>query len=210
MFSLMSLDLYLAYVLASALLILMPGPIVTLTVANSLAHGARRGMLTVLGASAGSGVLLGLGALGMAWILDMLSHWFDWIRWIGAAYLIFLGLKQWNSKPVDLSHGAADKGPVLSVMAHGFLVAVTNPKTILFYAAFFPQFIDAEQPLGPQLTLMSVTFVVLALILDNGYALLAGRVGRWLGGAKQGRIRNRITGGLLMITGAGLALVRRN
>jgi homoserine/homoserine lactone efflux protein len=202
MFSLMSLDLYLAYVLASALLILMPGPIVTLTVANSLAHGARRGMLTVLGASAGSGVLLGLGAIGMAWILDVLSHWFDWIRWIGAAYLIFLGLKQWNAKPVDLSHGAADKGPVLSVMAHGFLVAVTNPKTILFYAAFFPQFIDAEQPLGPQLTLMSVTFVVLAL--------LAGRVGRWLGGAKQGRIRNRITGGLLMITGAGLALVRRN
>ncbi|MEK9752630.1 MAG: LysE family transporter [Rhodospirillaceae bacterium] len=206
----MSFDLYIAYVLASALLILMPGPIVTLTVANSLAHGATRGMLTVLGASAGSAVLLGVGALGMAWLLDVLSHWFDWIRWIGAAYLIFLGLRQWNAKPADLAQGKADKGPVFSVMAHGFLVAVTNPKTILFYAALFPQFIDASAPLGPQLTLMSVTFVVLALILDNGYAIMAGRVGRWLGGAKQGRIRNRITGGLLMITGAGLALVRRS
>ncbi len=205
----MTTDLYLAYVLATVVLVLMPGPIVTLTVANSLAHGASRGFLTTCGSTVGTAVLLSLGGFGMVWVLDFLSAWFDWIRWIGAAYLIFLGLRQWNAKPTDLSKGKADKGPVISVIAHGFIVAVTNPKTILFYAAFFPQFIDAEKPLGPQLVIMCVTFAVIAFILDNGYAIMAGRVRRWLGGAEQGRIRNRITGGLLMLTGAGLALVRR-
>jgi len=205
----MSFDLYLAYCLATALLVLMPGPIVTLVVANSLAHGAPRGLLTSAGSTLGSAVLLALGAFGMAWALAVLSEWFDWIRWIGAAYLLFLGLKQWNAKPADLGHGKADKGPVFSVMAHGFIVAVTNPKTILFYAAFFPQFLDPARPLGPQLLIMSVTFVVIAFALDSSYALVAGRIRPWLSGAEKGRLRNRITGGLLMLTGAGLALVRR-
>jgi len=205
----MALDLYIAYVLATAALVLMPGPIVTLTVANSLAHGAGRGILTVLGASTGSAVLLAAGALGMAWVLSELSGWVDWIRWIGAAYLIYLGIRQWRAKPVDLKDAKADKGPVTSVMLHGFIVAVTNPKTILFYAAFFPQFIDTTRPLGPQLWLMSLTFVGIALTLDSGYALLAGKLRRWLSGPEKGRLRNRITGSLLMLTGAGLALVRR-
>ncbi len=204
-----SYDLYIAYVLATSALVLMPGPIVTLTVANSLAHGAGRGVLTVLGSSAGTGVLLGLGALGMAWMLTALSEWIVWIRWIGAAYLIFLGIKQWRATPVDLKDAHADKGPVASVLLHGFVVAVTNPKTILFYVAFFPQFLDTSRPLGPQLWLMCLTFVVIAMVLDSGYAILAGHLRRWLTGSEKGRLRNRITGSLLMITGAGLALVRR-
>lgn len=204
-----SMDLYIAYVLATAALIAMPGPIVTLTVANSLAHGAGRGLLTVVGATVGSGVLLAMGALGLAWLISLLSQWFDWIRYIGAAYLIFLGLRQWRAAPVELGQAQADKGPVASVMFHGFVVAVTNPKTILFYAAFFPQFLDMARPLTPQLLVMTVTFLVLALVLDSSYALLAGRLRRWLSGAEKGRLRNRITGGLLMITGAGLAMVRR-
>ncbi|MBT6093408.1 MAG: LysE family translocator [Rhodospirillaceae bacterium] len=202
-------DLYIAYVLATTALVLMPGPIVTLTVANSLAHGAGRGVLTVAGATAGSGVLLACGALGLAWVLSELSEWVNVIRWVGAAYLIFLGVRQWRSKPVDLDDAHADKGRVASVVLHGFVVAVTNPKTILFYAAFFPQFIDTARPLEPQLWIMSATFLVIGFSLDSGYAMMAGRLRRWLSGANKGRLRNRITGSLLMITGAGLALVRR-
>jgi homoserine/homoserine lactone efflux protein len=205
----MPFDVYVAYVLATSLLVLMPGPIVTLTVANSLAHGATRGVLTVCGATAGSAVLLALGAFSMAWVFTLLSEWIIWIRWIGAGYLIFLGIRQWRAKPIDLRDARADKGPVLSVLAHGFLIAITNPKTILFYVAFFPQFLDASQALGPQLAVMGVTFVVIAFTLDNGYALLAGRLRHWLTGADKGRLRNRLTGSLLMITGVGLALVRR-
>lgn len=206
----MELDIYLAYVLASALLIVMPGPIVTLVVANSLTHGTRTGLATAVGSTLGSGVLLALGGFGMAWVLGLLSDWLMWLRWAGAAYLIYLGIRQWRAPVHGLEDTTADTGPPKVVFLHGFIVAVTNPKTILFYVAFFPQFIDAAQPLGLQLTIMCATFLVLAVILDGSYALLAGRLRPWLSGEKRGRIRNRITGGLLMITGAGLALVRKN
>ena len=203
-------DLYIAYMLATTALILMPGPIVTLTVATSLAHGARHGILTVCGATIGSGVLLALGALGMAWAFAFLSGWFSVIRWAGADYLIFLGVKQWRARPVALNDAHTNEGPVAAVLMHGFVVAVTNPKTILFYAAFFPQFLDTSRALGPQLWVLSLTFVVIAFTLDSCYATMAGRLRRWLTGAERGLLRNRITGGLMMITGAGLALMHRN
>lgn len=206
----MELDIYLAYVLASAALILMPGPIVTLVVANSLAHGTRTGIATSVGSSLGTAVLLGAGGFGMAWALALLSDWIMWLRWAGAAYLIYLGIRQWRAPVHGLEDTTADHGSFRQVFAHGFVVAITNPKTILFYVAFFPQFIDAAAPLGPQLTIMCVTFLALALVLDGSYALLAGRLRRWLTGEKRGRVRNRITGALLMATGVGLALVRKN
>jgi len=205
----MSFEIYLAYALATTLLILMPGPIVTLVIANSLAHGMRTGIITAVGATTGSGVLLAVGGFGMAWALQILSEWFQWIRWFGAAYLIYLGIRQWRAAVHILNDTEADRGPPKVVFLHGFMVAVTNPKTILFYVAFFPQFIDPSAPVGPQLTIMCATFVVLALCLDGSYAVLAGRLRPWLSGERRGRIRNRITGGLLMVTGLGLALTRR-
>ena len=203
-------DLYIAYMVATAALILMPGPIVTLTVATSLAHGARRGFLIVCGATVGSSVLLALGALGMAWAFAVLSGWITVIRWVGAAYLIFLGVRQWCAPLVDLIDAHTNEGPVASVLMHGFVIAITNPKTILFYAAFFPQFLDTSRAMGPQLWVLSLTFIVMAFTLDSCYATMAGRLRRWLTEAERGRLRNRITGGLLMITGAGLALMHRN
>ena len=202
-------EIYLAYVLATALLILMPGPIVTLTVANSLRHGSKTGFLTTVGATAGSAVLLTAGAFGMAWVLDILSDWFTWVRIIGAAYLIYLGLQQWRQAVHGLEDTEADKKPGRKVMLHGFIVAITNPKTILFYAAFFPQFIDLSQPTGPQLLLMSVTFLCIAIVIDGGYAFLAGRLRPWLQGGTRGRLRNRITGTLLIGTGLVLAFTRK-
>jgi len=206
----MEWDVYIAYVLATTLLVLMPGPIVTLVVANSLGHGTRTGIATSLGSAAGTAVLLAVGGLGMAWMLALLADWLSWIRWAGAAYLIYLGVRQWCAPVHGLEDTVADEGPPKTVFLHGFVVAITNPKTILFYAAFFPQFIDPATPAGPQLMIMSLSFLVIALVLDSSYALLAGRLRPWLSGAKRGRLRNRITGGLLMITGAGLALVRKN
>jgi len=206
----MEIDIYLAYCLATALLILMPGPIVTLVVANSLSHGTRTGLATAVGATLGSGVLLAAGGFGMAWLLGLLSDWLIWLRWIGAAYLIYLGLRQWRAPVHGLEQTTADEGPPKVVFLHGFVVAVTNPKTILFYVAFFPQFIDPAGSVGTQLMIMCATFLTLAMILDGSYALLAGRLRPWLTGEKRGHIRNRITGTLLMVTGAGLALVRKS
>lgn len=204
----MSPELYAAYVLATVILILMPGPIVTLVIANSLAYGTRTGVNSALGASVGNAVLAVGGAFGLAALLGLLADVFDIIRYMGAAYLIYLGIKAWRAKPETLD----DTRPMKSkkaVWGQGFIVAITNPKTLLFYAAFFPQFFDPAQPTAPQLALLAVTFVVIATTLDTMYALLAGRLRGYFSDAKRARVRNRITGTLLIGTGIGMALARR-
>jgi homoserine/homoserine lactone efflux protein len=100
--------------------------------------------------------------------------------------------------------------PRRALFWRGFLVSATNPKTLLFYAAFFPQFVDPLSAPGPQLMLMSATFLALAVLLDGGYALLAGRLREWFRGRRRARLRNRITGSLLIGAGLGLALARRS
>jgi threonine/homoserine/homoserine lactone efflux protein len=206
----MSIELYLAFCLATAVLILMPGPIVTLVIARSLRHGTAAGLATVAGSTLGNALLVTAGALGLSTALVLLADLFDLIRWLGAAYLIWLGILAWRSKGADLNAAAAGERRAKSALFwQGIVVAVTNPKTILFYAAFFPQFIDATAPPAPQLILMSLSFVVIAATFDTGYALLAGRLRGVLAGARRAKARGRITGALLIGTGLGLALARR-
>ncbi len=206
----MSIELYIAFCLATAVLILMPGPIVTLVIAQSLRHGTATGLSTVAGSSVGNALLVTAGALGLSTVFVLLADLFDLIRWLGAAYLIWLGIREWRSRGADLSEASAgDRQAKTTVFWQAIVVAITNPKTILFYAAFFPQFIDPTAPLAPQLVLMCVSFVVIAGLLDSCYALLAGRLRGVLTGPRRARIRSRITGTLLIGTGIGLALARR-
>ncbi|MEX0695094.1 MAG: LysE family translocator [Rhodospirillales bacterium] len=200
--------LFVTFVLASTALVLLPGPIVTLVVANALAYGTRTGIQTALGSIIGNIFLATASALGLVALLGLIGNIFDVLRWIGAAYLIWLGIKAWRAEPETLD----DTRPMRkgsAVMGQGVLVAITNPKTIMFYAAFFPQFINPDAPAGPQLALLAATFVVLAGFLDTGYALLAGRLRGFLADARRARIRNRLTGALLIGTGIGMALARR-
>lgn len=203
------MDLFITFALATTLLILMPGPIVTLTVANALTYGTRHGLRTVIGTSCATALMLLVGGFGMASAFMLLAQWFEWLRWLGAAYLVFLGAQMWRSKPLSLGDDEARAGPKKSLFWQGFVVSITNPKTILFYAAFFPQFIDPVQPAGPQLLTLSVTFLVIATFLDCCYALLCGRLRPYLNDARRGRIRNRITGGLMIGTGLALAFARK-
>jgi len=205
---LINLNLWLAFIAASALLAFIPGPIVTLVIANSLSHGSRAGVINVLGTFSGGAVLFAIGGLGVAWIMTALSHWFDIVRWAGAIYLIYLGVKQWFARPDTLANQQAVH-PGRSFFWQGLVVAVTNPKTILFYIAFFPQFMDPGLSTSGQLLVYSVTFLVVASSIDLIYALLAGRLRSWLTGERRGRIRNKITGTLLTGTGVALALTRR-
>ncbi len=200
--------LWAAFVAATALLAFIPGPIVTLVVANSLAHGSRAGLLNILGTTSGNILFFLIGAMGMAWILVSMSQWFDLVRWAGAAYLVYLGIRQWRERGHGLEeHQEAKRGQ--SLFWQGFIVALSNPKTIIFYAAFFPQFMDPALPAAEQLLILSVTFLLVATSIDVSYALLAGRLRPWLTGERRGRIRNRITGALLVGTGLALALTRR-
>jgi homoserine/homoserine lactone efflux protein len=202
-------DLFLAYILAASLLIIFPGPIVSLVIAQSLAHGRSTGLTIVAGASLGTGVLILLGALGLTTLLVGLSHIFDWVRWAGAAWLIWLGISHWRKmlRPVDEAEISLPPGR--TVFWQGFLVGATNPKTILFYAAFFPQFLDPALPIGGQVAIMSIAFLAMALLLDGSYAVLAGRIRPLLIGRKQARVRDGITGTLLVGTGIGLSFMRK-
>ncbi|MBO6519335.1 MAG: LysE family translocator [Rhodospirillales bacterium] len=205
-------ELYAAFILATALLILMPGPIVTLVIANSLKHGAGTGIKTVIGANSGTTVMLTAGALGLTTVLAVAADVFEWIRWAGVAYLVWLGAREWREvfrkRPEAVEQLPPDQKPK-GVFWHGFVVAITNPKTIFFFVAFFPQFIDPARDAGPQVAILCVTFMVLAFLLDGMYAIIAGRARAWLAGGQRARLRHGITGTLLLGTGLGLALARR-
>ena len=203
----MHLELYIGFVIASTVLVLIPGPNVSLIVANSIAYGTRYGLLTVVGTSSAIALQLALTALGLTATLGVLAGWFEWIRWIGVGYLLYLGARQWTTAPIDLTRTKPQPRSFKAITLRGFAISLTNPKTLLFYGAFFPQFLTPNAPIAPQVALLSVTFFVIAAGLDSCWALLAGRLRGVL--AMRGKLRNRLSGGLLIGAGIGLALAHR-
>ena len=202
------LHLYLAFILAVTILMLIPGPNVALIVANSVTYGVRYGLLTVAGTSAAMIVQLAMTALGMTELLGRLGAWFEWIRWIGVAYLIYLGVMQWRAPVVNLAGIAPEARSARKMFTRALLVSLTNPKTLFFYGAFFPQFVVTSGNVGAQVALLSATFLLLAILVDGGWAFAAGRARRFL--TLHGRLRNRIAGGILVGAGVGLALARKS
>ena len=203
----MSAELYLTFVAATVALIAIPGPNVALIVANSVAHGRRYGLLTVGGTTAAMVPQLGLVALGTAGTLTLLGHVFEWVRWLGVAYLILLAVQAWRAPVVVLTNVAPEPRSAKGIFLRGFLVSSTNPKTLLFYGAFFPQFISPDANVGIQLALLSMTFLLLATALDSCWAFLGARFRGVL--APHGRSRNRLTASFYLAAAVGLASARR-
>lgn len=203
----MTIELYLAFVLAVTILMLIPGPNVALIVANSLAHSTRYGLLTVAGTSSAVVLQLGVTALGMTALLGSFADWFAALRWVGVVYLVYLGVRQWRAPSLDLSAARPSAGAPRRIYGRALLVSLTNPKTLFFYGAFFPQFVAPTADPGRQIALLAVTFLLLAVAIDSGWALLAGRLRPLLAG--RGRLRQRVTGGLLIGAGLGLAMARK-
>ncbi len=196
----------LAFVLAVVALLLIPGPNVALIVANSVAYGRRYGLLTVAGTSTAMVVQLGLTGFGMAGVLGSLGHGFAWVRWIGAAYLVWLGIQQWRAAPIDLTRTTPQPRSARAIFGRALLVSLTNPKTLLFYGAFFPQFVTPGPDTAAQVAVLSAVFLALAVGFDSLWAVAAA----WARGAlaMRGRLRNRLSGGVLVGAGVGLALAR--
>lgn len=199
------LNILAAFALATTFLMLIPGPNVALIVANSLAHGPRYGLLTVAGTACGVVPQLLLVGLGLAGVVDLVGHWFEALRWAGAIYLVILGIQHWRAPAPDLAVAPQPRS-VRSVYARAVLISLTNPKTLLFLGAFLPQFVAAGRPAGPQVAILAVVYVAVAVLVDGVWALLAARLRGWL--RARGRLRARLTGGLLISAGAGLALAR--
>jgi homoserine/homoserine lactone efflux protein len=202
----MSVELYLAYVLACLVITIIPGPTVTLIAANSLAHGTRAGLLNVVGTQIGLGLMMLVLIVGLSSIIATMGVWFDWLRFIGAAYLIWLGWKLLRSSG-SLNGADGAPPPRGGFVAQGFLVLMGNPKALLWFGAFIPQFVDPATDYVSQVVLLGVTAMVTAAISDGAYALLAGSA-RTMLSRHRVRLVSRLGGLCLIGGGAWLALTR--
>jgi homoserine/homoserine lactone efflux protein len=202
----MNPHLFSAFLLITVLLFLTPGPIVTLVVTTAARNGTRAALSAVAGAAMGNAVLLACIAFGLSWVLKASAEIFDFLRWIGAVYLIWLGIQAWRHAG-DVVDTAAPKGHVHTF--RGFVVAITNPKAIAFFTAFLPQFIDPALPSEHQLLVMCVVTVMIGGLIDCGWAAAAGLGRAWFVKPKHNRLLGWFSGAALIGGGIWLSLARR-
>lgn len=203
----MSLQAYLAFVAACIALALLPGPIVSLLIANGLRHGTRAALINVAGAQAGLAIVIGIVAIGLTSLMATMGYWFDWVRFAGAAYLVWLGYKLIRAPVEGIEADEPPPPPRGGFFLQGFLVLLSNPKVLVFFGAFIPQFMDMNQPHFPQVALLGVTFMVTAALTDAVYALLAGRARKFFS-KERTRMVSRISGVFMIGGGIWLALTR--
>lgn len=207
----MSLDLFLLYLMAAVGLSLTPGPNGLLSLTHGACFGLRRTVATVLGGGLGFFLLIAASLAGMGALLSASEQAFTIAKWLGAAYLVYLGIRVWRSPAPVVSlgsdPGAAGQLSPVAMFNQGFLVAVSNPKALIFFAAFLPQFMIPGASFGFQLLVFGGTFIVVEVIYELMLAGLAQRIAPWLG--RHGRWFNRIAGGTFVGIGAALSTATR-
>lgn len=208
----MALDTWLLYTLAALGLSLSPGPNSLLALTHGALHGRRRALFTLAGGAAGFTLVIALSMFGIGALLQASAAWLAALKWAGGLYLVWLGVQVWRAPPIALDAALHPDARARAEVPHGrrlarqgFLAAATNPKGILFFAAFLPQFVDPARSVGLQFVIMAATFVVIEFITELALASLAQRVAAWL--ARVGRAFNRACGGVFV--GIGLALPLR-
>ncbi|WP_117195676.1 LysE family translocator [Rhizobium terrae] len=202
----MSLEHWLAFVAASSVLLAIPGPTILLVISYALSHGRKVATATVAGVALGDFTAMTASMLGLGALLATSAALFTILKWAGAAYLIYLGIKLWRA-PVSELAAEVDEADVSSarpfrIFLHAYAVTALNPKSIVFFVAFLPQFLDLTKPLFTQMMIFEVTFLTLATLNAALYGLLASMARNTIRKPKVQKIVNR-TGGSLMI-GAGL------
>ncbi|HUN97540.1 MAG TPA: LysE family translocator [Bradyrhizobium sp.] len=203
----MSLQVYLAFVAACVALALLPGPIVTLVIANGLRHGTRAALINIAGAQAGLAIVIGIVAIGLTSLMATMGYWFDWVRFAGAAYLVWLGIKLIRFPVEGLRTDEPPAPPRGGFFLQGFVVLLSNPKVLVFFGAFIPQFMDMNRDHVSQVALLGMTFMVIAAMTDGMYALLSGRA-RLIFSSRRTRLLSRVSGGFMIGGGIWLALTR--
>lgn len=202
----MNFQLFSAFLLITFVLVIVPGPIVTLVISTGATRGTRAALITVAGSTVGNALLISGIALGLSIIIQHTAMIFDYLRWIGAAYLVWLGIQAWR----HAGEGAAMAPPRGHVyFRRGFLAAITNPKTIAFFTAFLPQFVDPTLPVAHQLVVMCVCSVTLGAVLDCGWAVVAGYGRSVFVKPQHNRLLGRLSALALIGGGVWLSLARR-
>ncbi len=190
------------FILVSIGVIVIPGPNVLVIISTSISHGKVRGLQTVAGTSAAMALQLIVAALGTTYFISVLAQGFLWLKWAGAAYLIYLGVKH-----LLIAFGKEQNLPAITASGsfqRGFWVSLTNPKTILFFSAFLPQFAIASSPYFLQIMLFSVIFWSLAVVLDSTYALLSSKLAALIHARGLSKYQNGLSG--IVYFGAGSLL----
>ncbi len=201
----MPLDTWLIYLVAATGLSLSPGPNGLLALTHGALHGRGKALYTIFGGALGFTVVIALSMFGISALLQASLVWLTLMKWAGGAYLVWLGIQVWRSPPIGVEiHGSAAPRAGWSLFRQGALSALTNPKGLLFFAAFLPQFIDPARSLTVQFFIMAATFAVIEIATELFIASMAHRISPWLG--RVGRRFNQACGGLFMLVGAALPL----
>lgn len=201
----MNWHLFAGFLAITIVLLLAPGPIVTLVISTAATRGMRAGLVTVAGTSTGNALLIAAIALGLGWVLSHALALFEALRWLGAAYLVWLGVQAWR-------RAGAPAPPVAGNHVHfrrGVLVALSNPKTLAFFTAFLPQFVDPALPAGRQLAVMCTVTVLLAAVSDSCWAIASGLGRAWFMKPARAKLLGRASGLTLIGGGVWLSLARR-
>ena len=197
----------LPYILACVLFSVIPGPSVSVVIANSLAGGTRAGLFTILGTELSMLSMVFIVAVGLEAVMTLVSGAFEIIKLAGAAYLVWIGWKMFRSTG-RLAIGAGDRLPIGRYIWQGALINWSNPKTLLFLSAFLPQFVDLSRPAFSQIMILGLIVMAVATTSDAVYAVAAGQARHLLTAARV-RMVNRVSGVILMAGGIWLALQKR-
>jgi homoserine/homoserine lactone efflux protein len=216
----MEWHVWVTYLVACWVIALSPGSGAVLSMSHGLAYGVRNTSATIAGLQLGLAVVMVIAGVGVGALLVASATAFTVVKVLGAAYLIWLGLKQWRA-PVTEQAGPGREPPVSGVVPvsgtmpdHrqrfliGLMTNLTNPKSIVFMVAVLPQFMNPSRPVWLQLLILMVTAMSVDTVVMHGFALLASRAKRWLGGVRARRTQNRVFGGILMFMGAALLLFK--
>lgn len=203
----MALNTWLIYVVAALALSLAPGPNGLLALTNGALYGLRKTLFTVSGGAVGFILLIALSMAGIGTLLQTSASLLVTMKWLGGAYLIWLGIHVWRSPAPNLELGSAQRSKHgFTLFRQGFLSAVSNPKAILFFSAFLTQFINPQRSLFVQFVIMAATFVIMEFITEVLIANMASRVRGWL--QRSGRRFNQACGGVFILIGGWLPLSR--
>jgi threonine/homoserine/homoserine lactone efflux protein len=206
----MTLSIWLLYVAAVLVLTVTPGPSVLMCIATAINLGTRRGLIAALGSTTAIVGIMVLSAFGLGAVLAASETWFAVLKWLGTAYLVYLGLTSLFSKTSEVSvSGSLEASSSAKIFGKGFLVGASNPKALLFFGALFPQFIDPQAAQGPQFLILGATFVFFELLWLTVYVLSASRAKGWLQQPGRATLFNRATGFVFLIAAALLATSKR-
>jgi threonine/homoserine/homoserine lactone efflux protein len=206
----MSIEHWLAFVAASAVLLIIPGPTILTVISYSVSHGRRAKLPLVAAVALGDSTALVVSLLGLGALLASSAFWFTAVKFAGGLYLLYLGIKLLRAgvSPTEVQAPAAT-GSRWKLFANTYLVTALNPKGIVFFVAFLPQFLNPAAPVAPQLWVLAITFVVMAALNATLYAVFAGAARRVLASERAQRRFNLSGGTLLSVAGVWALLAKR-